>query len=243
MSRTGMILAAGKGTRLMPLTKDTPKALVKVNGIPMIERVILNLKNAGFQRIIINVHYLADKIVAYLEKHNYFDLDIAISDESGQLLDTGGGVKKAMPLFNEAGHVLVHNSDVITNLDLDAIYQSHIESGALATLAVKHRVTSRSLFFDKEKHLCGWRHNQTGERIITRESEVYDNLGFSGIHVLSSRFLQKICEKGAFSLTPVYLRLSKDYTIQGFYHDNDYWLDIGKPENLKEAEQFLHENK
>jgi NDP-sugar pyrophosphorylase family protein len=246
MTKNAMILAAGKGTRLKPLTDSKPKVLVEVNGVTMLERIIKNLLHYGFEKIIINVHHFAGQITDFLEKNNHFGTQIIISDETDQLLETGGGLKKAYPLFEPGQPVLVHNGDIITNLDLQKLYDFHLENKPIATLAVKDRPTSRSLLLDDKNELCGWKHNVTGETKISRKhpDELFP-IGFSAIHVIDYQIFNKISETGVFSMTDVYLRLAGKHRILAYRHDESYWLDIGDHEKLQKAEEFLHhhENK
>ena len=158
-----MIFAAGLGTRLKPLTDNTPKALLPIRGKPMLEHVILQLKNAGFDQIAINIHHLGDQIIDFLAANNNFGIQIYISDERDYLLDTGGGIKHAAPFLQGDEPFLIHNVDIISNIDLRALYNHHLETNPLATLLVSKRKTSRYLLFNKENKLCGWRNRETGE--------------------------------------------------------------------------------
>ena len=158
-----MIFAAGLGTRLKPLTDNKPKALVEVGGKTMLELVILKLKEAGFNEIVINIHHFGQQIIDYLKANNNFGLTIHISDERDYLLDTGGGIKKATPFLMGNEPFLVHNVDIFSNVDLRQLYENHLKSGATATLLVSQRKTARHLLFNKENKLCGWHNNETGE--------------------------------------------------------------------------------
>ncbi|MDX1666055.1 MAG: sugar phosphate nucleotidyltransferase, partial [Saprospiraceae bacterium] len=175
-----MIFAAGLGTRLRPFTANTPKALIRVEGMPLLEIIIRRLKFFGFNQLVINVHHFADQIEKFLSEKNNFGLEIYISDERDLLLDTGGGLKKAMPLF-ESGSFLVCNTDVITNMDLAAFLDRHRRSGALATLAVRDRKSSRYLLFDEKYRLCGWRNEKTAEERLCRTGTRRYKYAFSGI--------------------------------------------------------------
>ena len=158
-----MIFAAGLGTRLRPLTDNMPKALVPVAGKTMLERVILKLKDAGFHDITINIHHFGSQIIDFLRANQNFGVDIHISDERGELLDTGGGIKKARPLLESNEPFLIHNADILTDLDLNAFYHHHLESDADATLLTNHRKTSRYLLMNQDNRLCGWTNLSTGE--------------------------------------------------------------------------------
>ncbi len=234
-----MIFAAGKGTRLRPLTHNTPKALVKINRTPIIERVILKLISFGISEIIINVHYLSEQIITFLESKNYFGIKIIISDESNQLLDTGGGLKKASYFFNDNQPFILHNTDVISNIDLASMLDVHKQNNALATLAVRDRNSSRHFLFNQNNELCGWRNSKTKDQIISKYSNNYKALAFSGIHIISPKIFDYIDQNGAFSIVNTYLKLSKHNLIQAYQHDKDYWFDIGTIENLKTTEQYL----
>ena len=158
-----MIFAAGTGSRLKRLTAHTPKALIPIGGKPMLEHVILKLKSSGFDQIVINIHHLGNQIVDFLEANNNFGVRIEISDESDYLLDTGGGIKKATSLLCGNEPFLIHNVDILSNVDLKKLYDTHVQTNPLATLLVSQRNTSRYLLFNKENRLCGWRNHETGE--------------------------------------------------------------------------------
>ena len=238
-----MIFAAGLGTRLRPLTNDRPKALVEIGGKTMLERVIVKLAEAGFDDITINIHHFGEKIIDFLEKNNNIGLNINISDERDLLLDTGGGIFKARPFLDGDEPFLVHNADILTNIDLLAMYQRHAESGAMATLLVKDRKTSRYFVFDDDYRLQGWINKSTGEtrpeQFVHREG--MHELAFGGIHVISPSIFQELesYSKGQpkFSVTPFYVDECHNHVIRGYVQDAPYtWLDVGKPETLKEAE-------
>jgi NDP-sugar pyrophosphorylase family protein len=236
-----MILAAGLGTRLRPLTDDRPKALVEIAGRTLIEITLSRLQRFGIREVIINVHHRAEMIVEYLKKNNNFGLGIEISREE-ILLDTGGGLKKAAYFFlGDSGEqpFIVHNVDVISTIDLGKMVEAHSEGQALATLAVQDREASRYLLFDQRLQLRG--------RTAARETKVVGSakeqgLAFCGIHVISPRFLSLMIEEGVFSIISAYLRLaSADEKIVGFRADEYYWRDLGKPENVKQAARDLEQ--
>jgi mannose-1-phosphate guanylyltransferase len=235
-----MILAAGLGTRLRPLTDDRPKALVEVAGRTLLEITLERLRAFEFREIIINVHHFADKVVDYLKENNNFGMRIEISREE-TLLDTGGGLKKAAYFFLEDPDALnapfiLHNVDVISTIDLRQMIRSHLDNQALATLAVQDRETSRCLLFDEQLQLCGRRTapDQTDE--IVRPSETLQPLAFSGIHVISPRLLNKISEEGAFSIITTYLRLAaQGEKIHAYRADEYEWRDLGRPDDLLKA--------
>jgi len=239
-----MIFAAGLGTRLKPLTNLRPKALVEVNGKPMLEHTINKLQQYGCSDIIINVHHFAEQIKDLLTYKNNFGIHIEISDESDQLLDTGGGLKKASWFFNDGMPFLVHNVDVLSDINLEILYQSHIQNHSVATLAVKQRETSRYFLFDEQLNLCGWRNNKTDEIKISRGNpDVLIPLAFSGIQILSPEIFELINETGKFSMIDVYLRLATYNRITGFRQDTGYWYDLGKPDSIRDAEYILYKNK
>ena len=242
-----MIFAAGLGTRLRPLTNDRPKALVEVGGKTMLERVIIKLAKAGFDDITINIHHFGEKIIEFLEHNENFGLNIHISDERDLLLDTGGGILKAQPFLDGDEPFLVHNADILTDIDLRAMYHNHIESGAMATLLVKERQTSRYFVFDDDYRLQGWLNKSTGE---TRPSDfIYregmHELAFGGIHVISPSIFEPLEEysqgQAKFSITPFYVDECHTHLINGYLQDTPYtWLDVGKPETLKLAEEMVN---
>jgi NDP-sugar pyrophosphorylase family protein len=235
-----MVFAAGMGTRLQPLTLTKPKALVEVNGIPMLEIILKKIIRNGFNDIIINVYHKSEQILDFLATKNNFGASIAISDESDLLLDTGGGLLKASHFFNDEKPFLVHNIDILSNINLNELYRFHCKNNALATVAIKDRKTSRSFLFNDKLELCGWKHNETGQTKIARENNAnLIPIAFSGIHIISPAIFPLITEKGKFSLTDTYLRLAKDYLIQGYRHDQDFWFDMGKIETLEQAAPFV----
>lgn len=235
-----MIFAAGRGTRLHPLTHHRPKALVEVAGKPMLEIVIRHLIRYGFNDIIINIHHFGEQIVEFVQK-NSFDARIVFSDETDCLLDTGGGLKKAAWFFNDGQPFLVHNVDVFSGVNLPALYEYHIKNDALVTLSVRKKTASRELLVNGENRLCGWRNNRTGE--VKHQWGDLDTLfpcAYDGIQVVSPRLFEKITEEGVFSVIDVYLRLCPREKILVCPHDH-WWVDAGKKETLAEAARVLKE--
>jgi len=232
-----MILAAGLGTRLRPLTNDRPKALVEINGHTLLEITLTRLRSSGISDVIINVHHLADSIVEYLKINNSFGMKLEISRED-ILLDTGGGLKKAAHFFLEDKldePFLLHNVDVISSIDLRRMLQFHIENHALATLAVQERETSRYLLFDNQLQLCGRRSSDQGDELV-RSAPRLNGLAFCGIHVLSPQIFPLLTEEGVFPIIPAYLRLAgQGERILGFRADEYSWRDLGTPENVRQA--------
>jgi len=239
-----MILAAGLGTRLRPLTNDRPKALVEVGGRTLLEITLSRLRAFGVREVIINVHHFADLVLEYLKANFNFGMRIEISREE-VLLDTGGGLKKAAPFFLEDSNrrdepFLLHNVDVISTIDLGRMLRSHAESHALATLAAQERTTSRYLLFDQELQLCGRRLADHKEDEMVRPCRQVQVLAFSGIHVISPRIFPLMTEEGIFSIITSYLRLAaQGEKITAFRADQYYWRDLGRPENVRQAEEDL----
>ncbi|MBQ8520277.1 MAG: nucleotidyltransferase family protein [Bacteroides sp.] len=237
-----MIFAAGLGTRLKPLTDHMPKALVPVAGKPMLEHVIERLKTAGFNEIVVNVHHFADQIIDFLKAKNNFGITIHISDETDCLLDTGGGIKKAAPFFDEP--FLVHNVDILSNTDLKGLYDYHLQSGNDATLLVSPRKTVRYLLLDEADRLCGWVNKdtlQTKPEGFVYRPEVQREYAFSGIHVISPTLFNSMGDEwtGKFSIMDFYLQTCKEVHLGGYVKEDLRLIDIGKPETLAQAEEFL----
>lgn len=228
-----MILAAGKGTRLLPFTESKPKALIEVQGVPLLEHTIRYLKFFGIDEIIINLHHCAQQIVDFIGKQKSFGLRIEFSDESDALLDTGGGLFKARGFFNDGKPFILTSSDVITDLNLRDMLTFHKTKTPLATLAVKHRRSSRDFIFDNDIRLCGWRNNITGEIRQMREVHHMSGIAFSTVHIIEPVIFDLITERGAFSITEVYLRLAREYAIVGFEHDQSDWFECGRFENIQ----------
>jgi NDP-sugar pyrophosphorylase family protein len=234
-----MILAAGLGTRLRPLTNDRPKALVEIAGQTLLEITLRRLQRLGVREVIVNVHHFADLVVDFLQKKSNFGMRIEISHEE-VLLDTGGALKRAAWFFLEDPSLepfVLHNVDVLSTIDLNRMLQFHRENGVLATLAVQQRKTSRYLLFDEQNRLCG-RQTKDDAPEIVRAAAPTRSLAFSGLHVISPRFLPRMIEQGVFSILTPYLRLAGEgEKILAFRADDDYWRDLGKPENIAQAEQ------
>lgn len=219
----GFILAAGLGTRLRPLTDDRPKALVEINGVTLLERTIHRLEEAGINHIVVNVHHFADKVIDFIGSHSW-QAQIDISDERNLLLDTGGGLKHAAKLFSRKDNVLVHNVDILSDIDLRDVERQHREQGNLVTLCVSQRPTKRLLAFDGSGLLLG------------RTSE---GLAFSGISMVSPDLFRLLPEDvRPYPIIDEYIELSKHYPIRCYEHSADHWLDVGKPETLEKARQW-----
>ena len=233
-----MIFAAGLGTRLKPFTENHPKALAVVNGKPLLQRNIEYLKSFGIEEIVINVHHFADQIIEFLEENNYFGIEIIISDETDQVLETGGGLVKAKANFDE--DFLVMNVDILTDLNLAEFIKAHQENKAIVSLAVSDRDSSRKLFFNEQNELKCWRNLKTEEEIKAVDSlDNCKDLAFSGIHVISPVLFDKITEKGKFSIMKVYMDLMQTESIIGFDHSGGILIDVGRPESVLEAENYF----
>jgi NDP-sugar pyrophosphorylase family protein len=239
-----MVLAAGPGTRLRPLTDHRPKALVEIAGHTLLELTLWRLRAFGIREVIINVHHLADMILDYLKTNHNFGMRIEVSREE-VLLDTGGGLKKAAYFFLEDPNRLeepfiLHNVDVLSTIDLQRMVQFHTERRALATLAMRDRETVRYLLFDDQLQLCGRRFGREGKDECVRSSPHVQALAFSGIHVISPRLFALMTEEGVFSIITAYLRLAaQEGKILAFRADEYYWRDLGRPENLAQAARDL----
>jgi len=235
-----MVLAAGLGTRLRPLTDDRPKALVEIAGSTLLEITLTRLRTFGVRDVIINAHHFADMIVEYLKTNRDFGMRVEISREE-VLLDTGGGLKKAAWFFLKDSSdepFILHNVDVLSAIDLERMVRFHAENQALATLAVQERETSRHLLFDSELQLCGWQSEEKTE--LVRPAPGAQARGFCGIHVISPRIFALMSEDRVFPIVPCYLRLAaQGEKILGFRADEYYWRDLGKPDNVLQAAQDL----
>jgi NDP-sugar pyrophosphorylase family protein len=231
-----MILAAGLGTRLKPFTNEHPKALAIVNGKTILQRNIEYLASFGIKEIIINVHHFPDQIIQLIKTNRGFGSDITFSDESDEVLETGGGIKKAAWFFEKDNNpFVVMNVDILTDLNLHEMMDQHIRTKPLATLAVTNRVTSRYFIFNDAGELCGWKNNATGEEKISRNSELGIEKAFSGIQILSPQIFSFLQNSGRFSIVDTYLELAKTHTILEYDHTGTRLIDVGKPESILKA--------
>lgn len=241
-----MILAAGLGTRLRPLTDDRPKALVEINGRTLLEITLSRLRSFGVCEVMINVHHFAQMIADYLKENDNFGMRIEMSRED-VLLDTGGGLKNVARFFLQDSlapkvPIIVHNVDVLSTIDLRRMVQFHNENGALSTLAVQDRETSRYLLFDDRLQLCG-RQSGSDRPALVRGCQQVQALAFCGVHVISSRLLAMMNEEGAFPIITAYLRLAaRGEKVVAFRADEYYWRDLGTPENVEQAARDLQQN-
>jgi len=238
-----MILAAGMGTRLKPLTNEMPKALIPVGGIPMLEHIILKIKAAGFTHLIVNIHHFGEQIIDFLTSKDNFGMNISISDERHYLLDTGGAINQVKGFLLDDEPFLVHNVDIFSDVDIKLMYYTHIRTNSLATLLVSHRTTSRNLLFDKDNRLCGWRNSETGEvkpSYPTFSPANCVEFAFGGIHVISPAML-RLMEgwTGKFSIIDFYLSVCQRYPVRFYTEKNLQLIDAGKPNGLKEAAQLM----
>jgi NDP-sugar pyrophosphorylase family protein len=229
-----MILAAGLGTRLKPLTDDKPKALIDIGGYTMLELAIRYLCKYGVDEIIINLHHYPDQIIQYLAFKNNFGIKINFSDERTALLNTGGAIKHASWYLKGEYPFLLMAVDVITDLDIHEMMRYHELNKPLVTLAVKDRITSRSLLFNKEMQLVGWKNNQANEQKGKSIRDADCALGFSGIHIIDPAIFDLIEEEGSFSIIDLYLRLMESQRIAGFRHDQSKWIEFGRIESLQQ---------
>ena len=235
-----MIFAAGLGTRLYPLTKNKPKALVEICGKTLLDRCLEKIIKVGCKRIVINAHHFSDLIEQYL-KNNKYNAEIILSKEE-ELLDTGGGLKNAKKYFSLKENILIHNVDIISQIDISAMQDNLNNSNALAILAVSKRLSSRQLLFNKENLLSGWQNNQTKQEIITRENQNLSPLAFSGVHIIRPEVLELMPNENKFSIINHYLELSKNNDLLAFKHENILWYDLGKYEQIAEIERQISQS-
>lgn len=238
-----MIFAAGLGTRLKPLTDSIPKALVPVGGKPLLEHVVQKLKRAGYDEIIINVHHFANQIIDFVKSKNSFDIRIEFSDETDKLLDTGGAIKKASWFFDDGKPFLIHNVDILSNIDLGELYKAHIENGADASMVVSYRDTFRYLLFDDAGRLSGWINEKTGEvkpAEFKPDAQKYQKLAFSGIQIFNPSLFDSFEDyPDRFSIIDYYLNICNKKEVISFVPDNFSMVDVGKIDTLHEIDDFL----
>ena len=233
-----MIFAAGLGTRLGDLTKNMPKALVKVHGKAMLAHVIEYFIMYDVKEIIINIHHFGTQIRNYVAENHNFGISISFSDEAENLLDTGGGLLKASSFFNSNEPFFVHNVDILSNIDIKDMLAVHERSANLATLAVKNRETSRYFLVNEDERLCGWQNVKTGETNIIRKENNLQPVAFSGIQIINPEIFNQVHLSGKFSLTDLYLDLIKELPIGVYNRDYD-WFDLGSPESIAKAEKLF----
>jgi N-acetyl-alpha-D-muramate 1-phosphate uridylyltransferase len=230
-----MILAAGLGSRLKPWTDHHPKALAMVNGKSLLQRNIEYLQTVGIKDVIVNVHHFANQIIDAIKINNAWGSNISISDETNEVLETGGGLLKAKNFLKNESFVLM-NVDMLTDLNLQKMIDFHNENNALATLAISDRKSSRAFLFNNKNELCGWQNNATNEQKIIKPEENLSQYAFSGFHIIEPKIFELITQEGKFGMVEVYLDLCKQNKILGFNHTGCKLLDVGKPESVAIAE-------
>ncbi len=236
-----MLFAAGLGTRLKPLTNDKPKALIEVNGMTMLHIALRKLENAGISKTVVNVHHFSELVMEEIIRFKSDKMEVIVSDESDQLLDTGGGLLKARPLFDANSPVLLYNVDIVTTANLKDFIAFHHSYDGLVSLMIKKRPTSRHLLFNEHIELAGWENLKTGEKIITKDTSNYKGFGFQGIHIIEPRIFDLIIESGKFPIIELYLRLSREHTLMGYESRNDLWFDIGTPEKFETTRKTIEQ--
>ena len=238
MNRTAMILAAGLGTRLKELTANKPKALVEVAGKPLLQHNIENLIQQGFHTIIVNIHHFGEQVIRFVATH-HFDANIYLSDERGLLMDTGGGIVQALPFFHDTEAVLVHNVDILSDVDLQGYYDRFTASSDEAWLLTQNRQTSRKLLFDDEQKLIGWRNLNDGTfKWVNEATKQYNELAFSGMHLFRPSLFKEF-EWQRYSIIDLYLQQARNHAVRSVVINPTYWFDIGKAEDFdKITSQF-----
>lgn len=234
------IPAAGLGTRLGDLSKYRPKALVEVGGVPMLELTIERLKKKGINNFVVNVHHFGDEVIDFIKQKNYFGVDLQISDEQSELLDTGGAILKAASFFEGNQPILVHNVDVISEVDFQELSDWHNNQNALVSLCVRKRESGRALLFDDEMLLKGWANLEKNEfRWVNNPIDNFQSFAFNGIYLFSPNFPKKFPFQGKFSIIDAWLQMAKTENISGFYDQSLNWFDLGTVEKIKLAENYL----
>lgn len=234
-----MIFSAGLGTRFKPWTEHHPKALAPVNGKSLLQRNVEYLQQYGIYEVIVNVHHYAEQIEDAIQQHNGWGSRIQISDERREVLETGGGLLKAAPLFTPGEDFLTINVDILTTLDLNAFLAFHHQHKPLVSLAISGRKSSRCFLFDTGMHLTGWKNLQTGAERIAVSAPDASPYAFSGISLFNYQIFEKLQLQGKFSLVDAFLGLAPSQRIMGFLHQHDNWVDVGKPESIAIAESLF----
>ena len=233
-----LLFAAGKGTRLKPFTDHHPKALAKVNELTLLERNIRYLKSYGINDFVINIHHFGNQIIEFLKKNDFFGCNIEISDESKELLETGGGLVFARKFLDNGDDFLIMNCDILTDMNISDFVKYHQQKNDFVTLAVSERKSSRKLLFNNDMILKGWLNVQTGEQRLAEFNKGFIGLAFSGIHCINPSIFNKIKRKGKFSIMEEYLDLMLTESIHGYKH-NSYLVDVGRPDSVLEAEKYF----
>lgn len=234
-----MIFAAGLGTRFKPWTNNNPKALAIINGKSLLQRNIEYLQKYSITDVVVNVHHFADKIIDTVLANKGWGSTINISDERNEVLETGGGLLKAQALLQNKAPFITLNADILTDFPIDELIQFHQQKKALISFGVSNRKTTRNFLFDENNQLCGWENNATGEQIISIQNRVLHPLAYSCVAIFEQTIFEKIPQRGKFSLTETYLSLAEKNIIAGFEHNNNKWIDVGKPESVEVAEAMF----
>ena len=235
----GIIFSAGLGTRFKPWTDKHPKALAIVNGKSLLQRNIEYLQKYNINDVVVNVHHFPDQIIKAIEKNNGWGSNIIISDESNEVLETGGGLLKAKPLLEQNDYFISLNVDVLTDLNLNALIAFHQEKKPLVSFAVTQRKTSRYILMNEEKRMCGWKNSTTGEEKIVVPDQSLNPFAYSCVVVYQTEIFSKIKQRGKFSIMDTYLDLAADNLILGYEHSGDKWVDVGRVESVLIAEQLF----
>jgi NDP-sugar pyrophosphorylase family protein len=235
----GMIFAAGLGTRFKPWTNEHPKALALVNGKSLLQRNVEYLQYYGINEVVVNVHHFADQIIDTVTKHNGWGSKILISDETNEVLETGGGLLKAAHLLEGTEPFVTINVDILTSLNLKRLLDYHRDYKPLISFGITHRKTARYFLFDEYDRLCGWRNTKTGEERIAIAKQNLVQRAYSGVAVFEPRIFSLIRQTGKFSLVDAFLDLAAEQLILGYDHTGDKWLDVGKPESVSIAEDLF----
>lgn len=233
-----MIFAAGMGTRLQPFTDNHPKALAQVNGVPLLERNIKYLQSYGINDFVINIHHFGGQILAFLAENDNFGANIEISNESDELLETGGGLLFAKRFLENEKTFLIMNVDILTDLNITNFINIHELKGGMVTLAVSDRDSTRKLMFNDKMYLKGWKNLTTNKKTVVGGIFKLRELAFSGVHCVNSEIFTKITRTGKFSIMDEYLDMMKEDIIIGYQHTANL-IDVGKPESVAEAEKLF----
>ena len=234
-----MIFAAGLGTRFKPWTDNHPKALAVVNGKTLLQRNIEYLQQYGINEVVVNVHHFADQIIHAVKSNKGWGSSVVISDETGEVLETGGGLLKAAPLLTSEEGFVTLNADILTDLNLHKLLIFHKECGALISFGITNRTSSRVLLFDNDNRLCGWKNMATGEEKIVVSNQQLHAMAYSCVAVFEPSIFERIPQRGKFSLTETYLSLAPQHLIVGYDHTGDKFIDVGKPESVAIAEKMF----
>jgi NDP-sugar pyrophosphorylase family protein len=236
-----MIFAAGFGTRFKPWTDSNPKALAIINGKSLLQRNIEYLQKYGITDVVVNVHHFADIIIDTILAKNGWGSSITISDERNEVLETGGGLLNARQYLENNKPFITLNADILTDFPIDELIEFHQQKNALISFGVSNRKTSRNFLFDENNQLCGWENNVTGEQRISIQNKIMHPLAYSCVAIFEPTVFDKIPQRGKFSLTDTYLSLAEENLIAGFEHNNNRWIDVGKPESVEVAEALFGE--